>query len=137
MKQPRFFATWCALAYWLIKKKTDEEGSHGDDQIGALLSSVRRPSCFVYRLSVAECARAAVPGIESVHPPDRQVLSKTGLKDESVTFATRLSNPLFKVIEYLAKRPGETAPYPEYLMEINAAAEEVGVISLVPSEARH
>ena len=110
------------------KKRTLEDSSHGDDPTDALASSVRSLTCFVRSLS-------------SLHPADRQVLSKTGLKDENVTFTTRLSTPLPKVIEYSANRAGDepllTASHPEYLMEMRAAAEETGVNKWLPSEARH
>ena len=58
-----------------------------------------------------------------------------------MTFATRLSTRQLNIIEYLANRPGDeallTATYPGYLVEIKAAAEEIGVNNLVPSEVRH
>ena len=103
-------------------------------------SIVRGPTRFVERLSANECPRVQWWAL-SLHRADRQVLSKTGRQDENGTFATRLPTPWVKVIEYLANRLGDepllTATYPEYLMEVKAAAEEIGVNSLVPSGARH
>ena len=68
------------------------------------------------------------------------MLSKTAQRQKDVTFTARWSAPPVNVIEHLANRRDEpllTKRYPECLMEVKAAAEEIGVNTLVPSEVRH
>ena len=52
----------------------------------------------VQRVLCKDFLRPRVRGLQcwaqSLHPADRQVLNKIGLKDETVTFAARLSTPL-------------------------------------------
>ena len=125
-KQPRPCATRCALACRLLLKE----------------SSGRWQARWVL---CKNFLRPGVPGLRCwalrLHLADRQVSSKTGLTDENVTFATRLSTPLLQVIEYLASRardePLLTATYPEDWMEIKVAVDEIGENNFVPSKAHH
>ena len=94
------------------KKQTVEDGSHGDDPTGTLPSGFRGPASFVQRLFATEYARAPVLGTE-LEPcrssGNRAQRRKCDFRDSLVhTSADRVL--------------GQT--YPEYSMEIKAAAEE-------------
>ena len=139
-KQARPYAVWCALCVRLV-------------HFGLWKMAVAIMIQLVLYLRVAElysvrCGdllRPSVQGLRcwalSLHPATREKLSKTGLKDENVTFATRLSIPLQRVLVYLAEQAADQpildVPYPEFLAQFKRAAQAIGVPQMVPSEARH
>jgi hypothetical protein len=139
-KQARPYAVWCALCVRLVHFGLWKVAVAIMIQLVLYLRVAE-----LYSVRCGDLLRPSVQGLRcwalSLHPATREKLSKTGLKDENVTFATRLSIPLQGVLVHLAKQKADQpildVPYPEFLAHFKRAAQAIGVPQMVPSEARH
>ena len=138
-KKPRPFATWRALAVMLVR--------HGSWRMAVAVLIQLLGYLRVQELLGAVCGDLLAPTAQGhrswalvLHPAEREVRSKTGETHESVTFSTELALPLVPVLKFLSCRPaGEKildVPHPVLLSSFKRAAKEVGLLDMVPSEAR-
>ena len=139
-RHPRVWAIWCGIAVRLIRNGKWRLAVTTLVAVAAYLRVKER-----MRIRCGDFLAPTLQGANrwclSLHPQERQEVSKTGLMDVNVTFNTPLGLRMAPLFSHFSKLPKEQmlleGTHAEHLADFKTATHQLGVADVQLSETRH